>query len=229
MKGLLESRQKALSAALDRAASSDRVLAAAQDALRSRREERDGNEGGTLGGSHRPRDAWLGVGRSLAVGDRCVLAVDHASAGEPVERVGVVAFIGPTALGEGDWVGVALDTPTGKHDGRVRGVRYFECALRHGLLVRQAKLRRYEELAGAKATTLQPRSPNEKIVNQRHHRLRRVSWTAFARLCSAAAPLSLRAARCWRRGSPLSRGGGWWSESCERVSAAGPASLYRSD
>ena len=165
MKGLLESRQKALSAALDRAASSDRVLAAAQDALRSRREERDGNEGGTLGGSHRPRDAWLGVGRSLAVGDRCVLAVDHASAGEPVERVGVVAFIGPTALGEGDWVRVALDTPTGKHDGRVRGVRYFECALRHGLLVRQAKLRRYEELAGAKGTTLQPRSPNEKIVN----------------------------------------------------------------
>lgn len=57
-------------------------------------------------------------------------------------KSGVVRFIGPTDFAEGVWVGVELDSPDGKNDGSVQGVRYFTC--RHqeegqfGLFVRPA-------------------------------------------------------------------------------------------
>ncbi len=38
------------------------------------------------------------------------------------------------------WVGVALDEPSGKNDGSVQGVRYFDAAKGHGLFVRPTKV-----------------------------------------------------------------------------------------
>jgi dynactin complex subunit len=37
------------------------------------------------------------------------------------KRKGAVRFIGPTAFGPGEWVGVELEKPTGTHDGCVNG------------------------------------------------------------------------------------------------------------
>eukprot|EP01059_Diplonema_ambulator_P002569 TRINITY_DN1218_c0_g1_i1.p1 TRINITY_DN1218_c0_g1~~TRINITY_DN1218_c0_g1_i1.p1 ORF type:complete len:795 (+),score=253.94 TRINITY_DN1218_c0_g1_i1:37-2421(+) len=41
---------------------------------------------------------------------------------------------------DGCWIGVALDSPTGNHDGVVDGVRYFKCKPKHGVFVRADKM-----------------------------------------------------------------------------------------
>jgi dynactin complex subunit len=52
-------------------------------------------------------------------------AEPHLSVGEQVvvmgKRKGTVRFIGETAYGPGEWVGVELEKPTGSHDGGVNG------------------------------------------------------------------------------------------------------------
>lgn len=55
-------------------------------------------------------DDWI-------VGDRCY--VNGVKAGK-------VAFLGETRFAAGEWAGVVLDEPTGKNDGSVNGVRYFQ-------------------------------------------------------------------------------------------------------
>ena len=40
-------------------------------------------------------------------------------------------------LPQGEGVGVALDEPAGKNDGTIKGVAYFACAPKHGMMVRR--------------------------------------------------------------------------------------------
>eukprot|EP00939_MAST-03C_sp_MAST-3C-sp1_P000061 g61.t1 len=54
--------------------------------------------------------------------------------------VGVVRFFGKTQFATGDWVGVELEEDSGKNDGSVRGVRYFECAENHGLFLKASQV-----------------------------------------------------------------------------------------
>ncbi|KFM64006.1 Kinesin-like protein KIF13A, partial [Stegodyphus mimosarum] len=70
--------------------------------------------------------SWLTVGESVMI--------------SPYNKTGVVAYLGPTNFASGPWAGVELDTPTGKNDGTVNGVRYFECKPRFGIFVRPDKL-----------------------------------------------------------------------------------------
>ena len=58
---------------------------------------------------------------------------------EPHRR-GRVAFVGQADALPGPpgapWIGVALDEPTGKNDGSVKGERYFQCERNQGAFVR---------------------------------------------------------------------------------------------
>uniref|UniRef100_A0A158Q7V8 Dynactin subunit 1 n=1 Tax=Elaeophora elaphi TaxID=1147741 RepID=A0A158Q7V8_9BILA len=54
---------------------------------------------------------------------------------------GVVEFYGETEFAEGTWVGINLDEPNGKHDGAVKGVRYFECEPNHGIFLKANQVR----------------------------------------------------------------------------------------
>jgi hypothetical protein len=52
-------------------------------------------------------------------------------------EAGTVRYLGTTQFALGEWVGVELDEPTGKHDGTFRNVHYFDCADGHGAFVRR--------------------------------------------------------------------------------------------
>lgn len=71
---------------------------------------------------------------NIKVGSRCEV--------EPGAKRGVVKFVGQAEpLGPGFWVGVQYDEPLGKHDGMVKGVRYFQCPPSHGGIVRPEKVK----------------------------------------------------------------------------------------
>ncbi|XP_037926224.1 kinesin-like protein KIF13B isoform X3 [Hermetia illucens] len=69
---------------------------------------------------------WVAVGESVLI--------------RPYNWSGVICFVGPTHFQSGLWVGVELDTPTGRNDGTVQGIQYFICKPRHGIFVRHDKL-----------------------------------------------------------------------------------------
>ncbi|EXC48536.1 hypothetical protein L484_000576 [Morus notabilis] len=74
------------------------------------------------------------ISTNIKVGDRCEV--------EPGAKRGVVKFVGQAeSLAPGFWVGVQYDEPLGKHDGIVKGTRYFECPPLHGAMVRPDKVK----------------------------------------------------------------------------------------
>ena len=77
--------------------------------------EADAGEGCSL-------PAWLVVGERVLVAPSLLPAT--------------VAFVGSTQFAPGTWVGLQLDSATGKHNGTVKGVAYFECPQRRGVFVR---------------------------------------------------------------------------------------------
>lgn len=71
---------------------------------------------------------------NMKVGDRCEV--------EPGGKRGAVKFVGRAeSLAPGFWVGVQYDEPLGKHDGMVKGIRYFECPPLHGAMIRPDKVK----------------------------------------------------------------------------------------
>ena len=70
---------------------------------------------------------WLTVGQSVRI--------------SPESKMGTVAYVGKTNVAPGIWVGVELDTPTGKNDGSVNGTVYFKCKPKYGIFVKPEKLK----------------------------------------------------------------------------------------
>ncbi|XP_044499525.1 tubulin-folding cofactor B-like isoform X2 [Mangifera indica] len=71
---------------------------------------------------------------NIKVGDRCEV--------DPGAKRGVVKFVGRAeSLSPGFWVGIQYDEPLGKHDGIVKGIRYFQCLPLHGAMVRPDKVK----------------------------------------------------------------------------------------
>jgi hypothetical protein len=63
----------------------------------------------------------------------------------------VVRFKGLTQFGKGEWVGIELGVPEGKHNGTWLGVTYFECPENHGIFVRATNLELRDREVGAPA------------------------------------------------------------------------------
>nr|XP_040235376.2 restin homolog isoform X13 [Anopheles coluzzii] len=78
--------------------------------------------------------AMAGKAASLNVGDRVIVSSGFGS------RPGMLKFIGETQFASGTWCGVQLDEASGKNDGTVDGVRYFECPAKYGIFVPIAKV-----------------------------------------------------------------------------------------
>ncbi|XP_069954051.1 CAP-Gly domain-containing linker protein 3 isoform X1 [Cherax quadricarinatus] len=55
-------------------------------------------------------------------------------------EVGVIKYIGQVDFESGTWLGVELRAAKGRHDGMVRGRRYFTCRPRHGIMVKPNKV-----------------------------------------------------------------------------------------
>lgn len=71
---------------------------------------------------------------NIKVGDRCEV--------DPGGKRGVVMFVGRAeTLAPGFWVGVQYDEPIGKHDGMVKGKRYFSCPLLQGVMLRPDRVK----------------------------------------------------------------------------------------
>lgn len=75
-----------------------------------------------------PQELYVDANLALRVGAWCSVR------GHPA----VVRFVGQTARQDGEWVGVELESPIGKHDGSLGGIRYFFCVPGHGLFVRRS-------------------------------------------------------------------------------------------
>ncbi|XP_063060351.1 CAP-Gly domain-containing linker protein 3 isoform X1 [Engraulis encrasicolus] len=58
------------------------------------------------------------------------------------QKKGIVRFYGKTDFAPGYWFGVELEQPTGKHDGSVFGVRYFNCLPKYGVFAPPSRVQR---------------------------------------------------------------------------------------
>ncbi|KAF9978401.1 Kinesin protein 1B [Actinomortierella ambigua] len=72
------------------------------------------------------------------IGDRVIV--------ESMDLSGYLRFLGSTEFKTGTWAGIELDTPTGKNDGSVNGIEYFQCRPKHGIFVLAAKIAKSESL-----------------------------------------------------------------------------------
>lgn len=76
-------------------------------------------------------------------------------------KQGVVRYVGPLeAAPEGTWVGIELPDRSGKNDGSVKGVRYFNCEPLRGLFIRKESVVRI-----VKQATTAPRASGAAVTN----------------------------------------------------------------
>ncbi|OSD01208.1 dynactin [Trametes coccinea BRFM310] len=54
---------------------------------------------------------------------------------------GIVRFAGATSFAPGKWIGIELYEPSGKNDGSVQGVKYFNCKPNYGVFVRPSQVK----------------------------------------------------------------------------------------
>ncbi|KAJ3329639.1 hypothetical protein HDU76_007506 [Blyttiomyces sp. JEL0837] len=84
----------------------------------------------------KPYDGDNATLREVRVGDRACVVINEERCLGMVKYVGIFDPYPSSGL----WCGIKLDRPLGKHDGVVRGKRYFSCEENHGLFVKIDKV-----------------------------------------------------------------------------------------
>ncbi|KAF9144224.1 Kinesin protein 1B [Linnemannia schmuckeri] len=91
------------------------------------------------------------------IGDRVIV--------ESMALSGYLRYVGPAEFKSGTWAGIELDTPTGKNDGSVNGVTYFQCRPKCGIFVLAAKIVKSELLFPSSAELDTVRPPSVQDIN----------------------------------------------------------------
>ncbi|KAG0281046.1 golgi uridine diphosphate-N- acetylglucosamine transporter [Linnemannia gamsii] len=91
------------------------------------------------------------------IGDRVIV--------ESMALSGYLRFVGPAEFKSGTWAGIELDTPTGKNDGSVNGVTYFQCRPKCGIFVLAAKIVKSELLFPSSPELDTARPPSAQEIN----------------------------------------------------------------
>ncbi|XP_055969963.1 kinesin-like protein KIF13B isoform X1 [Sorex fumeus] len=118
---------------------------------------------------------------------------EHVTVG--AHKTGIVRYVGPTDFQEGTWVGVELDSPSGKNDGCIGGRQYFRCRPGHGLLVRPGRVRRAAGAGRRRSTGLRPQGGPEPRRSNTLSGSAGSLASLTAALAKADAPAALRAER----------------------------------
>lgn len=75
-------------------------------------------------------------------------------------KVGTVRFLGSTEFAAGEWVGIELDSKTGKNDGSVGNKRYFQCQPEYGVFVPLGRVKPYVETSKASSSAATASRPS---------------------------------------------------------------------
>ncbi|KAJ3199463.1 CAP-Gly domain-containing linker protein 2, partial [Dinochytrium kinnereticum] len=94
--------------------------------------------------------ADVALQREPRVGDRACVMINEERCLGMVKYVGIFDPYPETGL----WCGIKLDRPLGKHDGVVRGKRYFTCEENHGLFVKIEKIIPIFHAGGKRTSTI---------------------------------------------------------------------------
>ena len=70
--------------------------------------------------------------------------MDNIYVGDTVEttngRIGIVRYIGNIHIKKGIWIGIEFNEPSGNHDGKINGKRYFKTPPNHATFVKFKKI-----------------------------------------------------------------------------------------
>lgn len=77
----------------------------------------------------------------------------------------MIQFIGETKFAPGEWAGIVLDDLSGKNDGSVGGIRYFQCQPKKGVFSRLTRLTR-QPLDAVQLAALQTQQPQQSSTSE---------------------------------------------------------------
>jgi dynactin 1 len=82
-------------------------------------------------------------------------------------RHAIVKFVGATSFAAGEWIGLELEDGSGKNDGSVQGVRYFDCEMGRGMFVKPPVVTVIKEAPAPKPKPAGVRSGRSTVVPSR--------------------------------------------------------------
>ncbi|KAI0143292.1 dynactin [Pestalotiopsis sp. NC0098] len=107
-------------------------------------------------------------------------------------RLATVKFVGGTSFSPGEWIGLELEDGSGKNDGSVQGVRYFECDMGRGMFVKPGVVTVIKEAPPPRPKPTTARSGRTSVVPQRPSSISTDPTAARRKSINAPSPSPVR-------------------------------------